>query len=307
MERLRKQYGLTIEEGLPEIIADDLLEDEASQIAPVLQILLTKMWDEATRADATHPHFDRAHYQLLKQRGILLQDFLDQQLKVLGEWRSEVVGSGLVLDILTFHTTALGTAEQRSGDDLADHYSHRKDVLPALLQKCQDLYLLVDLSADRGGDGEIKSTRLAHDTLAPLIRRRYLVSDHPGQRARRILENRAVDWSDGRAASALDDIDLKLVERGKGGMRAWTADEQRLMDASRKSLTQRQRRQRRLKFGAAIAVALVLASAGVAWWQRAEMNKARLSAESRELASRSMRSMAEYRTRVRTLVLAIGA
>jgi hypothetical protein len=47
-KRLRERYGLTVEDGLAEIIADDLLEDRGSAIAPTLQILLTKMWSKAT-------------------------------------------------------------------------------------------------------------------------------------------------------------------------------------------------------------------------------------------------------------------
>jgi len=47
-ERLHERYGLTVEDGLAGIIADDLSEDHGSAIAPTLQILLTKMWTKAS-------------------------------------------------------------------------------------------------------------------------------------------------------------------------------------------------------------------------------------------------------------------
>jgi hypothetical protein len=49
-----------------------------------------------------------------------------------------------------------------------------------------------------------------------------------GQRARRILESRAVDWAEGRTSSVLDESDLTAVEAGYAGMRGWTAAEERL-------------------------------------------------------------------------------
>src|SRR5262249_15066000 len=45
--RLRDRYGLSVQPGLPEIIADELSADRGSPIAPTLQILLTKLWAKA--------------------------------------------------------------------------------------------------------------------------------------------------------------------------------------------------------------------------------------------------------------------
>ncbi len=42
--RLRNRYGLTVADELPGLIADDLLADRESPVAPMLQILLTGMW-----------------------------------------------------------------------------------------------------------------------------------------------------------------------------------------------------------------------------------------------------------------------
>ena len=93
-----------------------------------------------------------------------------------------------------------------------------------------------------------KLTKLAHDTLAPLIRENFEQSDLPGQRAKRILESRKVDWIekdkegkpkliDGAIAikedgPVLDEQDLTLVQEGQLGMRVWDSVEQRLIEKS---------------------------------------------------------------------------
>jgi hypothetical protein len=193
--RLHDAYGLQIDVGLAAEIADDLLADLDSPIAPTLQILLTKLWQEAREQDDSAPRFTRELYLKLKRDGILLRDFLDQQLAALEQWRPEVVQSGLALDLLALHTTPKGTATERPEQALLETYSHVSDGLPKLIQRCKDLYLLVDRASDK--KATIKDTRLAHETLAPLVRERFDESDKAGQRARRILENRAVEWRDG--------------------------------------------------------------------------------------------------------------
>ncbi len=206
-ERLRAHYGLSVAPELPGVIADDLLEDRDSPVPPTLQILLTRMWEEARQRKYARPSFDLALYQELKRQGILLGDLIDQGLESLKAWWPELVESGLALDVLAYHTTPRGTAEQRGSEDLRRAYRHRQEDLPPLVGQCQDLYLLVDPSQVAGPAQhpveESQATRLAHDTLAPLVRRRFDESDRPGQLARRVLENRAVEWKDGAEGTPL--------------------------------------------------------------------------------------------------------
>jgi tetratricopeptide (TPR) repeat protein len=260
-ESLERHYGLQIEPALPEILADDLLEDSGAAIAPALQILLTKMWALATQESPGGPRFTVELYRRLKRGGILLDDFVGEQLDGLRQWRPELAGSGLVLDLLADHTTSLGTAETRESTDLAARYGGRPEI-PELLRQCQDRYLLSStLFSDK------TATRLAHDTLAPLVRRRFEASDLPGQRAARILQQRAAAWAGGKVGPPLDEVDLATVEQGAAGMRAWTADEARLVEASRRERARRARRQRNLRLAAVLAFAVIAAAAGLAWWQ----------------------------------------
>lgn len=260
-ERLRERYGLAVEDGLAEIIADDLLSDRDSAIAPTLQILLTKMWAKATEENYERPYFTRELYQNLKREGLLLRDFLDQQIERFRGRHPDVVNSGLLLDILALHTTPLGTANQCSAEQLEPAYAGLGHELSDLLQQCQDLYLLT-MAADARREVS-HTTRLSHDTLAPLVRERFDRADEPGQRARRVLQNRVLDWQDGRQGTPLDETDLAIVEAGQTGMRQWTADEQRLVAASRKLRARRHRGRRLLRLvriaGAGIIVLFVMA------------------------------------------------
>ena len=272
-EPLQRKYGLMVEDGLADLIAGDLLSDAESPIAPTLQVLLSKMWDRARDQAYTSPVFTEKLYQDLSREGILLEDFLDQQLGALTEWSAPVVDSGLALDVLAHHTTRLGTAEERAVEELNEEYAHRQDVLPGLVQECRDRYLLVDPAEHQ--PGKPLSSRLSHDTLAPLVRARFDESDLPGQRARRILENRAVDWRDAAQGEPLDGPDLQVVEGGAGGMRAWTQAEERLVAMSRQQREKRRRERRIVRMAGISAVVLIVLVAAVAgWqWQRAETER----------------------------------
>ncbi|MEK6261073.1 MAG: AAA family ATPase [Planctomycetota bacterium] len=263
--RLRDQYGLTVEEGLAEIIADDLLSDDASAIAPTLQILLTKMWTKATEADYEHPRFSQQMYQSLKREGLLLRDFLDQQIEQFRQRYPQAVNSGLLLDLLAFHTTPLGTAGQCSLEQLQPAYSGVGHELSDLLQQSQDLYLLT--TATDANRETSRATRLSHDTLAPLVRERFDKADEPGQRARRVLVNRVPDWQNGKEGQPLDETDLAIVEAGRTGMRQWTADEQRLVAASCRMRTRRNRGRRLLQLAGVAAVGMIALFGVLAFWQ----------------------------------------
>ncbi|MEW6737554.1 MAG: CHAT domain-containing protein, partial [Acidobacteriota bacterium] len=267
-ERLRNKYRLTIKDDeLPTSIADDLLNDRESALAPTLQILLTKMWNEAVSKNNSRPCFDLTLYYSLKEQGILLKDFLEQQLEVLRNYNSEVVNSGLILDLLTYYTTPLGTAAQHSETEVKNQYRYCQEVIEPLLAKCKDLYLLVDASKDQRDKAILSETRLAHDTLAPLVREKFENSDRPGQRARRILENLSQDWQNGKQGITLSERDLDLVKQGAKGMRAWKQAEERLIVASKQACQRRVRNRRLLNMIGGTFLLLVIISILVAWQQ----------------------------------------
>ncbi|MCB0123485.1 MAG: SUMF1/EgtB/PvdO family nonheme iron enzyme, partial [Caldilineaceae bacterium] len=242
-QRLQAYYGLTVETGLAGEIADDLLVDRGATVAPTLQILLSKLWERARLHSYNAPCFDQELYHELRQQGLLLRDFLEQQLAQLQNTNDDALLTGLTLDFLAFHTTPLGTAEQRTLPELRATYRHQWELLADLLRVCEDLYLLTDGSGNQ--PAAEPASRLSHDTLAPLVRARFDESDAPGQRARRVLENRVVDWQAGKDGLPLDEADLALVEAGLAGMRGLTADEERLLAASQRERKKREEERQR--------------------------------------------------------------
>ncbi len=286
--RLGSYYRLEIDDGLAAIIADDLRVDRGSPIAPVLQILLWRLWN-GVKTNAKR-QFTRDTYEELQKQGVLLDDFLDGQLAAIAKWKPDLVQSGFILDYLREHTTDLGTADECTEQELADLYPHRAAELPAIREAMvSEYHLLVETPSER--EENTRTTRLAHDTLAPLVRKRFDASVAQGQKARRLLENRRADWEgaratreikalapsdavasgDASAAAVLDEVDLAQVERGRSGMRGWTLSERRLVDASRVERDARQRRQRQLRMAGAVAVVMILAfGIGMAWqWRQA--------------------------------------
>ncbi len=269
--RLRDRYGLEVEPGLAGKIARDLTADSDSPVAPTLQVLLSKMWRDATAANAHAPQFSEELYARLNKDGLLLTDFFDQQLAALqqsaaaaGGSRADIVASGLAVDVLLFHTTSFGSAEQRSVDELKEEYSHRPDDAAWVVQELKRLYLLTDPVGDAASTRA--AARLSQNTLAQVVLARFGSSGRPGQRARRIVENRAIEWSHGHAGLPLDGRDLGIVEQGLAGMRRLRPDEERLLQASRDEVRRQQREGRNRRLAAIAAVTTIVIAAGVVGW-----------------------------------------
>lgn len=203
-------YRLELEsskEGdLAEIIADDLMEDPDSPIAPVLQIIMEKLWKMTPKVDGEPVKLTIQQYQELRKQGTTMGEFFQQQMAKLNEGNNEAeqerqgekiqmtLASGLVLDLLYAHTTAMGTADSCSRKDLLQRYDIGEEVIVDLLDRLQELSLLIQSKSERKEGNETEYvTFLAHDTLAPAVILEYNLSDAPGQRAARILKNKMMD------------------------------------------------------------------------------------------------------------------
>lgn len=247
-------YNLKVDEELPVIIADDLLADKNSPVAPVLQILLTKMWN-SSKKDEVSPsrEFTVEQYQALKRQGIAMKDFFEQQMEKLKNWKQEVVDSGLALDILKYHTTKLGTACSRGIEELRHTYGDMSDILEELIKKLKHFYLLTDAQQGKA------DTSLAHDTLAPVVIYEYSDSNRPAQRASRILAAKIDDFKKNKNQKKiyLDEVDLEIVEEGKKWMRAWDRHEEQLVAQSRERRAQQEKKEKRNKTIRMVLVILI--------------------------------------------------
>ncbi len=225
--RLRTQYQLQVESGLPEMIANDLLAIPNTPVAPVLQILLTRMWEAVERKDQRI--FSQHTYQQMGRAGELMSHFLDQQLEEVAQKHPQLAETGLLLEILHAHTTSLGTAAACAYEDLLWRYPHHHTVISFLLEDFKDAHLITQFQTEK----EEKYSQLAHDELAKLVRLRFQNSQEPGPKATRILEHKVAEFRQD-SATILDTDDLASVEAGKAGMEVWSDEAIILIENSRR-------------------------------------------------------------------------
>lgn len=248
--RLHDAYGIEIDGELPGRIASDLLRDPDSPVAPMLQIVLTRLWEVV--ANRPRPRrFCMEDYESMARLGSGLGEFLTTQLEKVEAHCPADVRSGLALDVLYSHTTRTGTSAELGAELWADKYGERAERVRAELKNC---YLLSEASAHPSG-----TTRLSHDTLAPHIRAAFNASVRPGQVSRRILEsqvNSTVTKSNAQLAP-LGSEALRRVEHGVAGMRSLEGRETEILARSRRA-----RRHRRL---GVLAAALIVGAATALW------------------------------------------
>jgi WD40 repeat protein/GTPase SAR1 family protein len=281
-QRMRDKYNLEVEDQLPVIIADDLLEDRESPVAPTLQIVLTKMWD-ISKIDDSSPvrEFTVDKYLGLRKQVLHMEDFFKQQLGELERWDMDVVYSGLALDLLKFHTTSLGTACSRNIEDIQQTYSHRLDIVDELVKQLKNLYLLTDAREGK------KVSSLAHDTLAPIVIKEYNDSDKPGQRAARILTAKIKNKGSKKQVTYLDKSDLLTIKQGQKGMWALIPEEKKLM---KKSLW----RNKVKTFLRNTAIVVIIFFAAVTVWQLGVASKERRISLANKFSSQAQSIPEDY-------------
>lgn len=234
--RTLQQYGLTItppqrgQKPLPQLIADHLLADKESPIAPVLQVLLSNMWKLAIQRNPQTPQFDAALFYEMRDQGILMADFLDQQLKQLQADKALIrpLQEGSILDLLEFHVTAHGTAGGHNREELAAAYPHTStENLDHILTQLKQTYLLVDPEEQAADQHRI--TRLAHDTLAPQLSLLFNESNLPAQQALRLLRSQASLNRNNPRMAPLESEELNLINGAKTWMRRPSPEQLRLL------------------------------------------------------------------------------
>ncbi|MCB9285109.1 MAG: CHAT domain-containing protein [Lewinellaceae bacterium] len=250
---VRDHYNISIEDGLPEHVANQLLLGKESvapgqrPVAPVLQLLLTKLWNKTYRENSHQPAFTIDAFNEVESQGKEMEEYFETQMRKVQEWNPEVVTTGLALDILAFHITDLGTSKRCHIDDIRARYRHlpeeykdQPDIVDQLVNclKSSEIFLLNDIGR--------YYTSLPHDTLAPVIMREYHRSDKLGQRSARILDTKRPDFiralhTKEEKKVRLDDNDLEVVSGGIKGMRALEDEEKTLLQIS---LEEREKRLR---------------------------------------------------------------
>ncbi|MER9947174.1 CHAT domain-containing protein [Mesorhizobium sp. M0047] len=287
-DRLRSAYKLSIDPALPDRMAEYVLSDAVSNVTPLLQVQLSRMWDDTQEAPTGARHFSVELFRDLIDRQRFLHDFFDEQIDHLRREVPEAVRTGLVLDLLEYFTNTNGTARDRTETELGANYGHS---IFSLVQKLSGLYFLV--ACTHAG---LPANRLAHDVIASYVRGRFEESQSPGQRARRILEARMrpIDASSPDALRPLSERDLELVELGLPGMRLPTPDQVKLIEGSKEARRTSRLRRIGVAFGAAAAVLLIVVLGFVAWVTGQQEEYQRQAAMIRALAQRALRDAPQY-------------
>ncbi len=256
-------YRLRIEDNaannLPSVLSDDLMDGHHTLIAPYLQVVLTALWQDAIKENVQAPVFTLGNYQQMIMTGNVMDKFLTLQLDKLNEWNPDVVNSGLALDLLYLHTSALGKSNQLEAVTRKEIYHDRQEQVNALIEKCKELFLLTSAPLD--------GTQLGHNILAMVVIRQYSNSIQPGQQAARILNARSHQDADNTEAPWLNEKDLETVESGMLGMRSLTEKENALLDYSRQKKLQAQKDRARNRFIRAGLMSIVAIFAVLAGWQ----------------------------------------
>lgn len=275
----QKKYQLTMEDDARDAIQAIVAADSESHIAPTLQIILSRLWEEATQDGKWPPQINMdlvdSH---IKVRSRFLGGYLDQVIELVEGEESEWVRSGLVLSVLEYFVSDLGTGLKRSKEEVEDNFSQ----IPEIYDLCrilQDGHLLTE---PHSGQGD--ALRLSHDALGPLILSRFNRSSLPGQIAYRLLLGRFLAYSMEANTSVtplFTASDLELVESGVKGMRCWTEKEAEVIEKSRNKVNREKRAAKVQRYtirGTLIGIGLLL---GLVIWTGNQTQRAQ---ESRSFA-----------------------
>lgn len=271
--RLIQHYQLTIEDGLADLIAYNLLLNHPSQIALTLQIVLTRMWEEQSTGDNENPYFSLKTYNQISKDNTFLEDFFKDQLKIAEDWTSAYLGApeelGWVLDFLHFFVSEHQASDDRTLIELEHRYQHCSFSLIPPLQKLEELSL-IRCKRERGTN---RTYGLVHDALGPVIRKEFNASMRVGQRARRLLHSK-MELLDKYPNTLFQEGELLLIDKGEMGMRGRTDRETKLIKESRTQVDRITLTRKRRKIIGILALSAILilsfVSVSLAWQSNQE-------------------------------------
>lgn len=301
---IKKHYRIEIEKGLSDKISNDLMREKNYMIAPILQILLSKMWRSVSSDQIRH--FSIKLYEQLRNQGLLLSDFLDQRIRRIESVNASFVESGLTLDLLHFHCTSHGSAEIKTMSQIREAYSHTDFQIQEVLDLLAKEYLLVKTS------NENPSYQLAHDILVPVVLEKYRNCRLPAQRANRILKYHLSEKYE-NDSNLLSPADLDVILQGSNAMRNPGPQADTLIENSKRAIRKSRNKYRLQISGIALLTISVIALFFIN--QQTSLDRARAEITAMEtqakIAEQSMtlRSMEATNLRLRNVTdsLAINA
>ena len=287
-ERLRNFYR--IEQVDPELVrelATRLSSDKQASVSPILQIWMTELWKDAQESSVDARSLTFKGFRELKLEELSIRNFLYQQLQKLRPPANEHLASGLVHDFLSFHVSTRGDSQVASASQKEEFYIDPERRTADIVRDLESELRRVGILMEPTGRGVLRGdTRIMHDTLIPEVRKLFEESNLPGQKARRIIENRATEWHGDEEGPCLDEHDLGVVEAGRWAMRNWSADETRLVGASRRLKRRKAKLRSGFRLAAGLAFATIFLFGGLFLWQWTTASQERARAKINNLVSR---------------------
>ena len=240
-EKLRASYQLEIEENLPVVIADDLLEDDESSIAPVLQIILSALWEEAVQEEGA-PVFSLKSYKKIISGGTLMEDFYKHRMEQIVAIESAYADSfeyGFLLEFLYLHTANQRHAIAQPLENIMAYYlgdasnlsELMAEIMSETIKKVLAMLTRVGLLVQVGEDVR----RLASDMLALYVCNRVRASQLPVQRANRLLAYKTAEHEINPSV-LLSEAEIEMLEQIEEMMRRPSTAEVALIEESRQFL-----------------------------------------------------------------------
>ena len=294
-------YRLSIEAGgandLPGTLAGELTDSDTTLVAPYLQVILSFLWNTVTKENAQAPYMSLKTYQQGILSGEIIDKFLSEQLTQLKKDFEEPVQSGLALDLLYQHTSALGKSAILDVARRKQIYEDRDELVNGMIRRCKELFLLAGTYA--------QGTNLGHNLLAHVVIRQYSISLSPGQQAARILNGKTGETTESGKMAWLSETDLEVVEHGIKGMRQLTKEEEALLEYSRVKKIQVQKERKRNRIIRRALVFVVFVFACIAAYLAYEANRKYLRSHAGELAFNASEALEKDNTIA--LNVALGA
>ncbi|WP_083822618.1 CHAT domain-containing protein [Haliscomenobacter hydrossis] len=238
---LKNHFKVEHEPGLDAALAQLLLNNPDLPLAPVLQIVMSNLWERSGTTRTAKRIFSLEILNGLSREGLGMDKFLGVQLQKVAETHPAEVATGLAIDVLHFHTSLLGNCQNHTQVQTEAYYGRSLDLL---LKKLCEAYLLVEL------DGEPLAFTLAHDTLGPVVQQYFNASTTPGQQANRLAQSLNIAakheaFQQNPDSFLLNEDQILTLEKGKEGMRKLSKDEEALLLQSRTALELAQQKKRR--------------------------------------------------------------
>lgn len=215
--RLRKKYRIEFEpDNLPEVIAYEVLRDKESNVAPTLQCVLFRLWEESSKVsiNETKVALKQKVFEDIAKKGLMLEDFIDNKIDLISiknNWGKQAMSNGLLFNVLGVFSNPNGTARSVGKSILLEMYSHIPHI-KELLGQFEKNHLLMYLNKDGG------NYRLSHDSLAPIILKKVAESNASSQRFMVVFNYKFLQSGEPYNKLYLNEPDLNLYEKSKNGM-----------------------------------------------------------------------------------------